>query len=254
MKTKQKWLGATEQQIETLVNYAPNKYWYLHDNGTWNNEKYSKAWHRAHGGAWEASWVLEDYRTRKTPDGHQRKLVFRWNFIDGRIARAIEKTLKKMSKKAVAQFLKKLKQKTIIINHIKFDVRECCAIWGTEKYHLPELDFLKSLADDKKSKKMCRCVVDAFRRRIDEKNKKELWERAEKLLAENPSRFFVSIDDSLGAGNCEIETEKLRRQIWSDLGIGGDAAVRADIILKYRADTYARRACIYSIINNYKNQ
>jgi hypothetical protein len=53
---------------------------------------------------------------------------------------------------------------------------------------------------------------------------------------------YVSVDDSLTAGNCRAETDRMRQRLCDDCG-GTVGAVRASVILSLRDDAYTRRAC-----------
>jgi len=53
---------------------------------------------------------------------------------------------------------------------------------------------------------------------------------------------YVSIEDSIRAGNCAPLTESFAADIWRTIGAAGPCAVRADIVLEKRNDTYTHRA------------
>jgi hypothetical protein len=53
---------------------------------------------------------------------------------------------------------------------------------------------------------------------------------------------YVSVEDSVAAGNCKPTTEQYAHQIWAHIGASGPCAVRADVMLMHRDDYYTRRA------------
>jgi hypothetical protein len=78
----------------------------------------------------------------------------------------------------------------------------------------------------------------AFRKRRSEK--------AVALGSAQAARVFVSIEDSLAAGNCTSMTNDFASRIWAELGAQGPCAVRADLVLARRHDSYSLRACAYA--------
>lgn len=96
-----------------------------------------------------------------------------------------------------------------------------------EDYHVPTIRTLAH-ADIQ-----VRAAVAAFRKR-----------RAEKVIAFNPTKAYVSLEDSYAAGNCVPMSEQFAHEMWSRIGAAGPCAVRADVILAYRDDSYTRRACM----------
>lgn len=55
-------------------------------------------------------------------------------------------------------------------------------------------------------------------------------------------QIYVALEDSLRAGNCASQSESFATQIWSKIGAVGPCAVRADIVIGIRDDSYTRRA------------
>ena len=53
---------------------------------------------------------------------------------------------------------------------------------------------------------------------------------------------YVSTDDSVAAGNCKPATDQFASEVWRQIGASGPCAVRADIVLAIRDDSYTRRA------------
>ena len=54
--------------------------------------------------------------------------------------------------------------------------------------------------------------------------------------------LYVSVEDSLTAGNCKPMTDTFAQQMWRKLGASGPCAVRADVVLLERDDYWTRRA------------
>jgi hypothetical protein len=54
--------------------------------------------------------------------------------------------------------------------------------------------------------------------------------------------LWLTVEDSIAAGNCKPATDQFARQIWDRLGASGPCAVRADVVLAARDDNYVRRA------------
>jgi hypothetical protein len=67
-------------------------------------------------------------------------------------------------------------------------------------------------------------------------------EIAEKMT----SIIWVSVADSLAAGNCEAVTLREAAILWRRVlrGVGEPGAIRADALLAYRDDAYTRRAVL----------
>lgn len=53
---------------------------------------------------------------------------------------------------------------------------------------------------------------------------------------------WISVDDSIAAGNCQSSTGQFARRMWDAIGASGPCAVRADIVIATRDDYYTRRA------------
>jgi hypothetical protein len=53
---------------------------------------------------------------------------------------------------------------------------------------------------------------------------------------------YVDIEDSVRAGNCQAETTAFAKRIWGEVSSGNPCAVRADLIIAARDDSYTRRA------------
>jgi len=62
-----------------------------------------------------------------------------------------------------------------------------------------------------------------------------------KYLSNHANQVFVSVEDSLKSGNCKPETDSFADKIRKEFGNIG--AIRADILLEIRNDSYTRRAC-----------
>ncbi len=61
------------------------------------------------------------------------------------------------------------------------------------------------------------------------------------------ARAWVSIEDSLAAGNCRAATAEVARRAWDRIGAAGPCAVRGDIVLSIRNDARARSAVCVAI-------
>jgi hypothetical protein len=61
---------------------------------------------------------------------------------------------------------------------------------------------------------------------------------------------FVQLTDSTEAGNCESQSKRFAEQAFATIGAQGDCAVRADIILSLRNDSYTRRAVSFAATRN----
>ena len=55
-------------------------------------------------------------------------------------------------------------------------------------------------------------------------------------------RLYIDLADSLAAGNCRSMSEQFAAQVWRDIGASGPCAVRADVVIGMRDDTFTRRA------------
>lgn len=63
---------------------------------------------------------------------------------------------------------------------------------------------------------------------------------AKRQYAKSIKHVWVSVDDSLAAGNCKSQTDAFASRVYAEIGqVGG---LRADVLLSLRDDVYARRA------------
>lgn len=62
-------------------------------------------------------------------------------------------------------------------------------------------------------------------------------------LRSDYGHIYVSREDSLAVGNCAPITDQFAQRAWGFIGAAGPCAVRADIVLALRDDSYTRRAC-----------
>lgn len=70
-----------------------------------------------------------------------------------------------------------------------------------------------------------------------------LAQRAQRNADRKLNTVWVSVDDSLRAGNCNSATQQFAAKVKAELGSVGElGAVRADVLLGLRSDHYARRA------------
>jgi hypothetical protein len=53
---------------------------------------------------------------------------------------------------------------------------------------------------------------------------------------------YVAVEDSIAAGNCAPTTNQFAAQVWKQIGASGPCAVRADVVMTARDDSYTRRA------------
>jgi hypothetical protein len=58
----------------------------------------------------------------------------------------------------------------------------------------------------------------------------------------NMKHVYVDFSDSIAAGNCRPATEQAAQTIWQLLGAVGPCAVRADVLVSFRNDSYAQKA------------
>jgi hypothetical protein len=89
-----------------------------------------------------------------------------------------------------------------------------------------------------------RLAITAFRKRRAEKAQTAKRKAAEQRLTEHADRIFVQMEDSVTAGNCPIGTRAFAAPLLAELADGYPAAVRADVILARRDDSFTRRACL----------
>lgn len=102
----------------------------------------------------------------------------------------------------------------------------------------------------KTARQYFREAVQAFQARRAETVRTAHRQAAKRRLEDQPERVFVTIDDSIAAGNCQAETEKFAKLILTELTGGYPAAIRADAILARRDDTYTHRACIQAALTH----
>jgi hypothetical protein len=103
-----------------------------------------------------------------------------------------------------------------------------------EQYHLTTVTGAADAAAQ------VRAAIAAFRIRRTEK-KRELAELA------SASGVWVSVEDSLRSGNCRSETDKFAAVLHRHIHAHGElGAVRGDVILAVRSDSYTRRAVAYA--------
>jgi len=62
---------------------------------------------------------------------------------------------------------------------------------------------------------------------------------------------WLSVEDSIAAGNCKPSTDQFAARIWHQIGASGPCAVRADIVLMTRDDYYTRRALGAALSRNH---
>lgn len=68
------------------------------------------------------------------------------------------------------------------------------------------------------------------------------------------NHVWVSVEDSIYAGNCKPETQRFKALLIDRLGATGDiGAVCASTILKIRNDSYTRRACQHAVTRKLAN-
>lgn len=109
---------------------------------------------------------------------------------------------------------------------------------GSEQYHFPKSFGHKYTAE---VEKLIQSAINAFRIRAAAKID-------EALIRQKAVRTFVSFDDSIQSGNCTPITEEFARKMWAKIGAIGECAVRADLILAERNDSYTKRAIQYAIV------
>jgi hypothetical protein len=84
--------------------------------------------------------------------------------------------------------------------------------------------------------------LTAAKKEVAEARKKSiaalLRKRTQKI---NAKHVWVSIDDSLAAGNCQFQTTAFARNVFEKIG-GEVGAIRGDFLLELRNDIYALRA------------
>ncbi|MCS6948319.1 MAG: hypothetical protein NZM12_11955, partial [Steroidobacteraceae bacterium] len=86
--------------------------------------------------------------------------------------------------------------------------------------------------------------VQAFARRRAERRHEERDAALDRLLAERGDEIYVSIADSLAAGNCEPMTLDFARRVSYVARVLPDlACAPASVILAKRDDAFTRRAC-----------
>ena len=92
-------------------------------------------------------------------------------------------------------------------------------------------------------------AINNIELRRKERLEKYFEEKIEEL---DLTTIFVSREDSLKAGNCIIETDKLITEISNKLHIDSKQfALRADTLIRFRDDNFAKRAIIKSYVEHY---
>lgn len=125
-----------------------------------------------------------------------------------------------------------------------------------ERYHLPgtdndlrsqfENDFSKVILQDKRTaRSFLREAIIAFHKRVKEKRDEEKMQQLKEYVYKNASNIFVSVEDSISAGNCETRTRRFAREIASELHFDSDeVCVRADLLLAKQDNLYIQRAVL----------
>ena len=98
--------------------------------------------------------------------------------------------------------------------------------------------------------KIFKVAVIAFKKRRDEKKEDKQRQIAEQMLIAHAELYYADMQDSKKAGNCETLTRDYAQHIFQKIGAQGECAVRCDIILADRDDSYTRRACIYAVMHH----
>ncbi len=62
--------------------------------------------------------------------------------------------------------------------------------------------------------------------------------------------IYLSVEDSIAAGNCSSSTQQFAKRVWNELGASGPCAVRADLVISTRDDYYTRRALGAALARN----
>jgi hypothetical protein len=101
--------------------------------------------------------------------------------------------------------------------------------------NMKEFWLIKGFHSAKKSLAAAKKEVDGARKKSIESL---LRKRAQKIEAK---RIWVSMDDSLAAGNCQSQTESFAKKVFEKIG-GEVGAIRGDYLLELRNDIYALRA------------
>jgi len=91
-------------------------------------------------------------------------------------------------------------------------------------------------------------AVAAFRKRRLEAATSAARTAAEARIRERAESVYVSVEDSYDSGNCHPLSDQFASEMWAALGAVGPCAVRADLILARRDDSYTRRAVLAAAI------
>ena len=83
---------------------------------------------------------------------------------------------------------------------------------------------------------------DAAKTALRQWGKQREIDKIAAVEAAERQRLYVSVDDSTRAGNCPSETERFAKRLWATIEANGPCAVRADLIIASRDDSYTRRA------------
>lgn len=132
---------------------------------------------------------------------------------------------------------------------VKFDLTDnlLLARWKGEVYHLTEGESVEMLNNPSWQVSQ---IKDAIRTRKQEKLAEYYAEKVNELPLD---RIYVSIKDSLASGNCQEETLKFATKMRELESASGDIAVRADVIIGQRDDSYTRRAVVKAYLSHYSN-
>lgn len=96
--------------------------------------------------------------------------------------------------------------------------------------------------------------IDRLRTMLERRRKTARAAEIDRYLDENGDKVWVSINDSLGAGNCSPGTNQFLNRLTELLQpVGTLGAVRADVILSLRDDIYTRRACQVAVLRRNLN-
>lgn len=109
---------------------------------------------------------------------------------------------------------------------------------GAELYHVDLSKFAYNAAGLRGA---VQCAISALRKRRDEKERTAKSEKVTAFLAAHLDRVFVDLEDSYRSGNCVPMSDRFAKEIWDRLG-AGPCAVRADVVLAMRNDSYTQRA------------
>jgi hypothetical protein len=96
-------------------------------------------------------------------------------------------------------------------------------------------------------------AIQAFRTRRKEREYSKKREAAEAFLNAHPDQVWVSLRDSIDAGNCSPYSQEFKSAIAQLLNADGEiGAVRASFLLKHvdlaLGKSYLKRACVYAAL------